>query len=719
MSAVKFDYPPYKLFEPQYHPQRPIIVDADAIESPDTVTLRYEEEAAARANGGDLRGDSPPGLLSMSGYSKPQPGQMHAFDSSRSYPDPQYQYSAQHFNAAQQSENEAVQLNQMAFAANNAASQYMAPVLPTLISYQPTSGVFGTKILVKISAAYDLIAVTSHFFLGFGSHKSLAHAIRDTGDSSGYGYVVSADAPQPADTRSASASVPLSLFVETSEGQTLASIEVGTFTYHDTQAGAGESPTDSVTRKDSKSPEQRQSPPRQEPAQLTDGATNSFVYPHTASQAVPSGYDPSFSDNGTMLGTYHRTSYATDYHPRPPPLKTSSWSPYASSLAAHRSSRISHHAALSRPSLTALPPPTPPTPSAPALIRTSCIPQGGQSISGQYNSYHVYPHKADLNVVGDLQSMELGWTTEEWENRRRIVMFSKKLMGTVLTISFRPISVNERPTGSICISCIYWAEKDECYVTSVDTISLLEQLLQAPQKFSVEEKNRIRRNLEGFRPLTVSKSKAESEEFFRIIMGFPNPKPRNIEKDVKVFPWKILGAALKKIVGKYSLNPASALTAGPNPALLTPVSNASPGLYAPPPPYTPAIPDNSYSHHDSHVSPRSVSGTASTWTAYPTSRTLSPSLKAHSPQSSGLRMPSIPSYATIDSRQQQNQHAYSANGRWQDGLTSHMHSRWDTPGIAGTNGYGDGTGAPPYTNHHQHHSQVYGSGTYGEGSHRE
>jgi hypothetical protein len=34
-------------------------------------------------------------------------------------------------------------------------------------------------------------------------------------------------------------------------------------------------------------------------------------------------------------------------------------------------------------------------------------------------------------------------------------------------------------------------------------------------------------------------------------MGFPNPKPRNIEKDVKVFPWKILGHALKKIIGKY------------------------------------------------------------------------------------------------------------------------------------------------------------------------
>ncbi len=625
----------------------------------------------------------------------------------------------------------------------------MTPVMPTLISYQPSAGVFGTKVIVKISAAYDLIAVTSHFFLGFGSHRGPAHAIRDTSDASGYGYVVSADAPQIEDTRSASANVPLSLLIETPEGQTLASIEVGTFTYHDAQTGAGESPTDRVTRKgSSKSPEHRESPPRQEPSQLADAATNSFGYPQTANQGVAPGYDPSFANNGNMIGTYHhRPSYATDYHhPRPPPLKTSSWSPYGPSLGAHRSSGLGH-AGLGRSSLTALPPPTP---SAPALVRTSTIHQAGSSVSGQYNSY-MYTQKVHLKVAGDLQSMELGWTTEEWDNRRRIVMFSKKQNGTVLTTSFRPISVTERPPNSICISCIYWAEKDECYVTSVDTISLLEQLLTWPTKFSVEEKNRIRRNLEGFRPLTVSKAKPESEEFFKIIMAFGNPKPRNIEKDVKVFPWKILPQALKKIISKYvseacllfyvvsllrlatqfepkltlefqSVNPTSTLPPGPSPALLTPVSNGSPGLYAPPPPYTPSVPENAYSHHESQhsaTSPRSVSAVTSTWTAYPASRTLSPGLKPHSPQSTGLRIPSLPSYATMDSRQQHNHHAYATNGRWQDGLASQAHSRWDTTGVtAATNGYSDGTSASPYTSH-QHHSQVYGNGTYGDGGHRE
>src|SRR3569833_3295969 len=114
--------------------------------------------------------------------------------------------------------------------------------------------------------------------------------------------------------------------------------------------------------------------------------------------------------------------------------------------------------------------------------------------------------------------MAQDWTQEEWHNKRRIVLFKKKQNGSHLEMSFRPVPVGERPTNSICISCIYWAEKGECFVTSVDTIRLLEQLVVAPARFSVEEKNRIRRNLEGFTPLAVSKAKAESEEFFKVIM---------------------------------------------------------------------------------------------------------------------------------------------------------------------------------------------------------
>ncbi|KAK7570973.1 hypothetical protein V3481_019060 [Fusarium oxysporum f. sp. vasinfectum] len=196
------------------------------------------------------------------------------------------------------------------------------------------------------------------------------------------------------------------------------------------------------------------------------------------------------------------------------------------------------------------------TNDTPQLVRTSTIPRK----TGMNSNCHI-SDQAVLKIAEKLESMAENWTSEERANRRRIVLFRKTQKGSTVNATCQPVSVNERPTNSICISCIWWAERRECYVTSVDTIHLLEQLIAAPNRFSVEEKNRIRRNLEGFHPQTVSEAKPDSEEFFRIIMGFSNPKPRNIEKDIKVFPWKILRDALKRVFGKYSISPSHTVSA--------------------------------------------------------------------------------------------------------------------------------------------------------------
>lgn len=178
-------------------------------------------------------------------------------------------------------------------------------------------------------------------------------------------------------------------------------------------------------------------------------------------------------------------------------------------------------------------------------------------------------NKANLVFEGDLETMTKDWTPEEWENQRRLVQFWRRQEGNEVTSRFEPFYM---PTDKskdisklIIVSCIYYKEKNDYYVTSVDCIYLLEHLIGV--KFTVEEKNRIRRNLEGYKPLTVSKLKPESAEFFKLIMGFPNPKPRNIEKDVKVFPWSILGVALKKIISKYTASYSS--TASVNYDVLT------------------------------------------------------------------------------------------------------------------------------------------------------
>lgn len=194
--------------------------------------------------------------------------------------------------------------------------------------------------------------------------------------------------------------------------------------------------------------------------------------------------------------------------------------------------------------------------TAPQLVRTTALSQATMSLGmgamGGLGPENVINEatKASLEIRGNLDQMPQGWSHGESQARRRLVQFKRRQRGSVVVAEFMPLDPEKYTPLTPCISCILWEERKECFVTSVDCIYLLEQLINT--KFTVEEKNRIRRNLEGYHPLTVSKGKANSNEFFKLIMSFSQPKPRNIEKDVKVFQWQLLGKALEKIVGKYS-----------------------------------------------------------------------------------------------------------------------------------------------------------------------
>lgn len=156
---------------------------------------------------------------------------------------------------------------------------------------------------------------------------------------------------------------------------------------------------------------------------------------------------------------------------------------------------------------------------------------------------------ATLEIMVVLDSFCYNWDDLELQAGRRLVRFSRLQDGNKLLVSAERIMPSEYDAKDIVISCIYREETDSCCVTSVDIIHLLQRLVGA--EFVVEEKNRIRRNLEGLRPTTVSKSRPGFENFFQRIMDFPDPKPRKIEKDLKVFDWKLLPQALDKIISKY------------------------------------------------------------------------------------------------------------------------------------------------------------------------
>ncbi|KAJ6440549.1 transcriptional regulator Medusa [Purpureocillium lavendulum] len=716
MSAVKFQSPSYKLFEPDFHPEKPVIVGVDErLESPDTLTLKYEEAARA-ACGAQLPS-------------------MHGYDANR-YQDASYeQYPTQSFSAQQT--DKFAQLNQQSFASNSAVAQYI-PTGPTVLSCQPTTGIFGTKVFLKISSQYDVFAMSPmpYFSLYFGSEKCpVQDVVRDAQDSTGFVYSCSVDAPQPVVTGCTGNNVPLSLVTEGPSGEEISRTVAGSFQYLE---GSG----DDITRtaKIPKHETAAPAPPTDQPSTSpktvdshlsTDAATNSYDYPSQQNQ-----YANDFSQgNGDMISTYRTTSFTDPhYHRRPAP----GWSGFGGTLGSTGRAHMLDHAGLGtgRPSLTPLPMPSTTSSGTPQLIRTSTIANGAGG-NGPYHPISLYSSKAVLKINGKLDTMAENWTQEEWDNRRRIVMFRKSQTGSTLTASFRAVPVNERPQNSICISCIWWTEKAECFVTSVDTIHLLEQLVAAPNRFSVEEKNRIRRNLEGFHPLTVSKAKPDSEEFFKIIMGFPNPKPRNIEKDVKVFPWKILEPALKKIIGKYSASPSSTLP----PATMTPVS--APYATLPTPPGQGMSSQQSLpsqhgdhpsqysvhgSHHDSIPSPRSLSGSQASWTPYTTAptyptaatRALSPNIRNASPQQHQpppmrINTTPLPAVTTYDTR------TVSTGGYSSTGLhtpISHHPStatppRWDTASANYTDTYSSLASHHPQPSH-----SVYNTAGYGDGAPR-
>lgn len=435
----------------------------------------------------------------------------------------------------------------------------------------------------------DLTTDSRSFRFMFGSRRCNTTVRRE--ESAGM-YRLTGETPAFSLTGWVAPQVTVYLNIEDADGQELDTVDVGTFTYTDSSAQPSYSspPRGSRKRKSTVELDEASRGPAKRPAsQPIRPKSEDYGYGYSA--PGPSGIPP-FAPHSNDERSYLYSGYnpeqpaqSSGYRPQTSPRAYGYPSYPASSSQPAQAGQpwvqpypvqpSSAHPSASRqirPDTSPNQPPTSlPSPSNtpnPTLIRTSTLQQAAHTAppSGQggpsgmatgFNPYGLYPEKAVLDIQGELGDMARNWNPEEWDSRRRLVQFWRRQKGSTIHTTFRPVAPNDRQPNSICISCIWWAEKSECFVTSVDCIYLLESLIAV--RFTVEEKNRIRRNLEGFRPLTVSKAKSDSENFFKLIMAFPNPKPRNIEKDVKVFPWSVLGHALKKIIGKYVSHPCPRL----------------------------------------------------------------------------------------------------------------------------------------------------------------
>ncbi|KAK9377501.1 uncharacterized protein V1513DRAFT_109359 [Lipomyces chichibuensis] len=483
---------------------------------------------------------------------------------------------------------------------------------PTVVGCSDPRGTEGGAFTVYVASAVDLLEQPAPLILRivFGSLRCAAAVSRSAPPHpsarqiiSPHYFALTSTVPQLPDNW-ISQPIPVYLLVEDSAGRELGSLTVTDFTCQPTPSSQSYQPPPSsqiMSSSQSSAPPSQQSQQPQyrrasydiSPSSSTAsyeshhpnyayGSTDSGIFSHNHQQLLlrdPRGHRYSYSNYATLpqpqssfqpaqsytsaaassapsTATPTNTSYETlpsiqSYHPQPQPPPQSTSYPYPR----HNTQTQIQTTPANDEDDGSLP--------VPALVRTSTLPPFATTAAAGSPPVPA-PNRASLRIQSDLDALAHNWSADEWKAQRRLVKFVYSQRGAVIRASATMTTQAEyvasmqppqperasRCEGECVMSCIYWAARKEFYVTSVDCIFLLEQLVSA--RFTVEEKNRIRRNLEGYRPLTVSKGRIESEQFFKLIMAFPNPKPRNIEKDVKVFPWKILGPALKKIVGKYS-----------------------------------------------------------------------------------------------------------------------------------------------------------------------
>jgi hypothetical protein len=435
----------------------------------------------------------------------------------------------------------------------------------------PTQGTAGSTVSLQLRTNYDLAASQNTFILMFGSKKCVAALQKVEYDDHWFNYLLNVEVPPFPLTNTLIPTMMLKLQIEDKNGHLRSQWDAGKFTFTDMSPNLAYQSSPDYSRKRKYSAEYGDALDYTDStAAKRSNTMRSYAKPRSLSgaystaQVSPLPTQSSLAAYGGGYDMSRQTSYASQLsqkglfavpsglnHPQTEfklPHMSPSLQPYGHyNPSAHTAQNSASIAA--NPSGSSVYGTTAMLP-APVLVRATTLPQaGGHSSTQPFNPYSVYQSKAVLKIDGDLEKMSEDWSEEELDAKRRLVEFKRTQHGSTITASFAPVTPEARPTRSICVSCIWWEDKDECFITSVDTIYLLEQLVNV--RFTVEEKNRIRRNLEGFRPLTVSKAKPDSEDFFKVIMGFPTPKPRNIEKDVKVFPWKVLAQALKKIISKY------------------------------------------------------------------------------------------------------------------------------------------------------------------------
>ncbi|KAL8654052.1 MAG: hypothetical protein Q9210_001748 [Variospora velana] len=461
---------------------------------------------------------------------------------------------------------------------------------PQVSEWRPSKGPPGTQFYIFIKSEDDLKHPSyPRIILMFANRQCPAILTRVESYSTTYNFVLTADVPPLSSTGWQGSEVPVRLHFQNLSGASAGMIKLGLFSYTAHQRSFVSSPRGLLRGEDSltdttlstaasKLAVSQQLLPGKSCAHPSGSygsrspsyGSVSRSIPHSTSAPRFSPYEAARNNYSRRVSAVSSSSVSTCLPPMPGAERWSS--EYAVAGGPRRSSVITGVApATNSPFISTTANATPLLYRKSQLVKEEC----------PYRHWIKGPN-ATLHIYGDPESMARNWTPAEKANKRRLVQFWRTQSGTSVSAGFKPVAAEEKPPGTICVSCIWWEERGECFFTSVDNIQILE--LVAGYPFIVEEQNRIRRNVENMSPTTIRKRGKENEgeegeegivvegegedlfnleEFFKLVMGFNNPRPRNIEKCLKVFPWRLIGPILMKIMGKYcAIYPPTTNTAG-------------------------------------------------------------------------------------------------------------------------------------------------------------
>lgn len=185
----------------------------------------------------------------------------------RQYPEGSFPYGTSNYvsqpipSASAPPAYHAPQLSPMAYPPNqrpgydDQAGPYLnvgSTPIPEITDWTPMRGSRDTKVHVYFTTLYELMTASRPiFFLKFGNRKCQASLQKLTQSGGVCSYTVNADAPpfSATGTGFSTTSVPLVLFMESGDGDVMATVNIGDFTYVDGGIQSGSSTPQEVSRK--------------------------------------------------------------------------------------------------------------------------------------------------------------------------------------------------------------------------------------------------------------------------------------------------------------------------------------------------------------------------------------------------------------------------------------------------------------------------------------